>query len=193
MGITKRGRGQPGLQYNIKGDADRGVTKFMVDPEVLEKIDEKDRGKYIQQARPQNPIFEDLNFNIPEQVQQPVPVQQPIQQPAPVAPAPPPPVPQQPDPRTSAKMGQRMAVAAMQQKAEEDQARKGKFARAMQRPEAGMGAIAQGMTERPRGRKFGRAERPSVSNMPQPRPSGKGVQRLPEGEPRPRFRSRKSR
>ena len=48
-----------------------------------------------------------------------------------------------------------------------NQARGAKFQRATQRPQAGMNAIGQ-MQERPRGRKFSPAERPSARNMSTP-------------------------
>ena len=48
-----------------------------------------------------------------------------------------------------------------------NQARGAKFQRATQRPQAGMNAIGQ-MQERPRGRKFSPADRPSARNMNTP-------------------------
>ena len=176
----------------------------MTRQEVIEKLKDDPDAKmaYLKnfqapQETPDNPLFNSLNFGvnkamtgarqaIADNIQQAA--QQVVQQPVQQAPQPQP-IQQAPQPRQAGKMGARMAEAAERQKA--DEARRGKFTRSMTRPEAGMGAIAQGMDERPRGRKFSRAERPSARNMPTPyEPSGN---RSFGTRPAPMYRSRKRR
>ncbi|MFZ9015125.1 MAG: hypothetical protein ACO21T_13830, partial [Alphaproteobacteria bacterium] len=88
--------------------------------------------------------------------------QQPMPMPPPQVQAPAP-APMEPQPQPNM-MAIAQLVQARQQQA--DNAQRGKFSRAMGRPEAGLGAIAQGVDSRPTGRKFGRSEKPSARNMP---------------------------